>query len=469
MDMFFALLLTTSGMLAGAFLISIRLRQTQSKEAARRESELATMRSQHLSEIQLGQSERLDLQNRLGELLSERASLAEKAKRAEELKLSLAEREKSLDKLSQKSQTAAEELAYLRATNSKLKEQLSERSEYLKQSRDQLNSNFEHLAQKILDERVKKLSDTNHSQMENFLSPLHTTLQQFQKRVDDQSSREAAERISLKEEIKLLRGLNHELSNEAKNLSRALKGDQKLQGHWGELILEKILESSGLTRDREYEVQVNVTSTDGSRLQPDVIIRLPENKDIVIDSKVSLTAYERYHSAVETTDAETAIKDHINSVKSHIRSLSRKNYDKLPGITSPDFVLMFMPVEAAFLATVKEDPKLFMEAYQQNIVLVSPTTLLITLRTIHNIWRHEYQNQNAQEIAKRAGDLYDKFVGFTEAMKDVGDKLEKAQKAHTLATERLSTGHGNLVKRAETIRSLGVKTKKSLSAEIIGN
>ena len=273
--------------------------------------------------------------------------------------------------------------------------------------------------------------------------------------------KESRDRVSLLQEIVSLKELNTRMSADALNLTKALKGDSKAQGNWGEMVLEKVLEASGLQKGREYETQGSFSNEDGQRLRPDVVVHLPENKHVVIDSKVSLTAWERFSSETEEQQ-ELQLRAHIESIRAHIKDLSAKNYQDLYGINTPDYVLMFIPIEPAFLKALETDARLFGDAFDKNIMLVCPSTLLVTLKTIHNIWRFEYQNRNALEIARQAGALHDQFVLFAEALEDIGDKLDKAQRAYETAHKRLSSGKGNLVGRIQRLETLGAKARKSI-------
>jgi DNA recombination protein RmuC len=261
--------------------------------------------------------------------------------------------------------------------------------------------------------------------------------------------------------------MNLQMSQDAQNLVKALKGDTKAQGNWGEIILQRILEISGLVKDREYFVQVSITTEDGKRYQPDIIVQLPDKKNIIIDSKVSLIAYDRYISNENEDDKQKEINSHLLSIKAHLKSLNSKNYQNLYKIDSLDFVFMFIPIEGAFALALQNDRQLYDTAFEMNIIIVSPTTLLATLRTIENMWNREYQNRNAFEIAKQSGDLFDKFVGFIEDLKNVGDRMDQAKKSYVGAMKKLTDGSGNLVRRVEKIKELGAKTSKSLPQNIV--
>mgnify|MGYP003665092215 CR=1 FL=1 len=336
---------------------------------------------------------------------------------------------------------------------------------------EQLREQFRGLANDVLDEKSRRFAETSRLGLAEILRPLQEKITGFEKKVDDVYSREARERFSLEKEIKNLQLLNARIGEDAVNLTRALRGESKTQGAWGEFILSSILEASGLTDGREYETQQSFhddaqESTSQSRLrsQPDVLVHLPDNRQVIIDAKVSLTAYERYCSSDDDAERKVALKLHVQSLRTHIRQLSDKQYQNLPKVHSLDFVLLFMPVEPAFSVALQHDPELFNHAFERNIVLVGPSTLLATLRTIHNIWRYEYQSRNAQEIARQAGALYDKFVGFAEDMDDLGRKLDAGQRSFESAMNKLKTGKGNLVGRAERLKSLGARTSKQQDA-----
>ncbi len=347
------------------------------------------------------------------------------------------------------------------------RDQATEKLKVLENARENLTAEFKVLANEIFDDKSKKFTQQNAANLETVLKPLTGQLSDFQKRVEETYDKEARERFSLVKEIRGLQALNNQISEDAVNLTKALKGDSKAQGSWGELTLERILEASGLVKGREYDVQVSLKDEHGSRLQPDAIVHLPDNKDVIIDSKVTLTAYHEYVSSDDDKVRERAAQKHLQSISGHIRDLSSKDYQNLPELRTLDFVLMFLPVEDAFSLAVQRDPQLFSKAFENNIILVGPSTLLATLRTIQHIWRNEYQSQNAQEIARRAGDLYDKFVNFIGDVEEVGMRLDKAHEAYDRAHNRLTSGRGNLVSRAETLKKLGAKTSKQITKSLV--
>lgn len=337
----------------------------------------------------------------------------------------------------------------------------------LTEAKTQLSHEFKALATQILDENSRKMAEQNRDTLDNVLQPLRHQLSDFRQKVEETYEKESQQRFSLAHEIQRLQSLNERISEDAVNLTNALKGQTKLQGAWGEVILERVLERSGLERGREYEIQVSLKDQQGQRLQPDVILYLPENRHVVIDSKVSLTAYAAYYGAEDEEQGRQFLRQHVQSVRNHIRGLSRKQYQDLTGLSSLDFVLLFIPVEGAFSAAVQAEAELFNEAFEQNIVLVSPSTLLATLRTIHNIWRYEYQSRNAQEIARQAGNLYDKFVNFVGDLQEIGQRLGGAQQAWDKAYNKLVDGKGNLVRRVESLKALGARASKSLDDSLL--
>jgi DNA recombination protein RmuC len=329
-----------------------------------------------------------------------------------------------------------------------------------------LSDQFKNLANEILEEKSKRFAEQNQQNLDTLLKPLQEKLTDFRKQVDETYQSEARERFALKQEVEKLAGLNLRMTDETRALTNALKGESKTQGDWGELVLETILENSGLRKGEEYLVQDTQTISDGSRLQPDVVIRLPESKHLVIDSKVSITAYTRYIQADDDSIKTAELNSHVLSIKQHIQGLSAKNYQDLYGVGSIDFVLMFIPIEPAFLAAMRHAPDIYQEALKKNIVIVCPSTLLATVRTVAHLWRQEHQNRNAQEIARQCASLYDKFVGFVEDLDKVGQRLEQAQISYTDAVGKLKTGRGNLIRTAENVKKLGVKPNKSLPSKL---
>lgn len=334
------------------------------------------------------------------------------------------------------------------------------------QSEARLQQQFENLANRIFDSKSDSFRDLNKHSLDLLLTPFKTQLDGFKQQVQDVYANEAKERHSLQSEVARLQQVYQLMSTETANLTKALKGDNKQQGNWGEVILARILSESGLREGHEYDIQVSLTNEDGKRYQPDVIVHLPQDKDIVVDSKVSLTAYERFFNAEDEVTRQQALQEHVNSIRSHIRELGRKDYHLLKGIKTLDYVLMFVAVEPAFLAALEADPSLVKYALDNNIMLVSPTNLLVALRTIDNLWRYDKQNQNAKLIADKAAKLYEKLRLFTNDMHDMGASLNKAQGSYDSAMKRLATGKGNVIKQAQHFVELGVEIKKPLPLEL---
>jgi DNA recombination protein RmuC len=348
-----------------------------------------------------------------------------------------------------------------------LSKKLKEQKQELENIRDKFSIEFKNLANEILDEKSKKFTEQNKTNLDQILKPLGEKIREFEKKVDDVYDKEAQQRFSLKEEVKRLAELNQQVSKEAHNLTQALKGQSKTQGGWGEMILENILERSGLVKDREYFVQKSFTDKDGKRLQPDVVVSYPGKKNVVIDSKVSLTAYEKFAASDLKEEQNIALKEHLLSVRKHIDELNSKNYQHIYELNSLDFVMMFMPVEPAFMLAIQHDPGLWNYAYDKGILLISPTNLIAALKMVASMWQQEYQSRNVLEIADQSGKLYDKFVSLVEDLLDVGRKLKTTQTSYENSMKKLSEGRGNLVSRVENIRKLGAKASKELPKAII--
>ncbi|WAC41790.1 DNA recombination protein RmuC [Pedobacter sp. SL55] len=337
----------------------------------------------------------------------------------------------------------------------------------LEELQQRFNIEFSNIANKILDEKSAKFTLQNQSNLDQILNPLKANIKAFEEKVDKVYQTEAAERSQLKGVIFQLMDQSKQIQTDANNLTKALKGDNKKQGSWGEIILERVLETSGLVKDREYTIQKSLNNSEGERFQPDVVINLPDDKNLIVDAKISLVAYERMINAETEEEKTLYLKQHLISIKNHIDGLSAKNYQHLYAINSPDFVLLFIPIEASFSVTVQADTELFNYAWNKKVVLVSPTTLLATLRTIASIWKVDRQNKNVFEIAKEAGGLYDKFVGFIKDMEDIERSLTNSQKAYNEAFKKLQYGSGNLITRAEKIKKLGAKTNKQIDQKFL--
>jgi DNA recombination protein RmuC len=360
----------------------------------------------------------------------------------------------------------ASELSANKEKNNGMQERLAQHQSDLVELKRQFQEEFQNLANRIFDEKSSKFNEQNKQQLDSVLHPFKDKLREFETKVERVYAEENKDRIELKTEIKMLAELNGKLSSEANNLATALRGN-KQQGNWGEMILEKILERSGLVKGQEYDTQVHTENQEGEKIKPDVVVNLPDNKHIIVDAKVSLTAYNLMISSELEEDRMMHLKMHSDSVRSHIKLLSDKHYPTSKHLTTPDFVLLFMPIEAAFSTAMQHDNELYNYAWDRKVVLVSPTTLLATLRTVSSIWTQEKRTRNAETIAEEAGKLYDKFVGFVEDLVEIGKRMDNAKKSYEEAMTKLTTGTGNLVRRAEHMKTLGAKTTKQLTPKVI--
>jgi DNA recombination protein RmuC len=346
-------------------------------------------------------------------------------------------------------------------------ERNKEQKEEVEKLQLKFTKEFENLANKILDEKSNKFTEQNKENMKNILTPLQDKIQLFEKKVEDTHKESIDYHAALRQQILGLREMNIQMSKETINLTKALKGDSKMQGNWGELVLERVLEKSGLEKGREYEVQQAFTTEDGNRVFPDVVINLPDGKKMIVDSKVSLTAYEKYINEEDDNVRSGYLKEHVNSIKRHVEQLGNKNYHDLYQIESPDFVLLFIPIEPAFAMALNEDTSLYNKAFEKNIVIVTPATLLATLRTIDSMWTNQKQQENAVEIARQAGALYDKFEGFVADLIKIGKKIDESKIEYSGAMNKLVEGKGNLITSVEKLKKMGAKAKKSLPENII--
>lgn len=358
-------------------------------------------------------------------------------------------------------------LSRLNTTIEQERKGFEEKLAILHDAEKRLREEFENLGNRIFEDTTKKFTDKNKTDMETLLNPLREQIKDFEKKVTDTHTEASKDRASLQTHIENLKKLGEQMSQEALNLTTALKGESQTQGAWGEIVLEKALEMSGLSEGREYHSQSSYKGGNGNTLRPDVIVHLPEGKDVIIDSKVSLTAYERYVSCEDEEERKDHLKEHVLSFRNHIKELSDKRYEDIPEITSLNYVLMFVPLESAFMLAIEAERGLYAEAFEKNVIIVCPSTLLATLRTIHSIWQFEDQNSNAREIAESAGRMYDKFVTFVEHLEEVGRRIEQSDQAYQKAMGSLRDGKGNLVKRASDLRELGVKTSKDLPRDLV--
>lgn len=396
------------------------------------------------------------------------------ASKLEEKDKALAEKDSFLEE--SKTETAAgrkhvfelsNELATSKANYINLEEKLRNQKNEFEELQNRFTAEFENLAGRIFEDKSRRFTEQNKENLDTILNPLKERIADFEKKVNDVYISETKERAALAEQLRNLHELNRQMSEEANNLTKALKGDTKTQGSWGEFILESILEKSGLVKGREFQIQETIKGDDGSNLRPDVIINMPDEKSMIIDSKVSLTAYESYSSGEDNEARKRSLGEHINSIRRHIKGLSPKEYQNLYGLQSLDFVLMFIPIESAFALAVQNDQSLFYDAFEKNIVIVSPSTLLATLRTISSIWKQEKQNKNALEIARKGGELYDKLAAFVKDLISVGMSMDAAKKSYEDAMKKLADGKGNIISRAENLKLMGVNATKSIDTRII--
>jgi len=349
----------------------------------------------------------------------------------------------------------------------KERETAAEKIQLLTEAREALSNQFKALAGEILEEKSKRFSEQNQESLGTLLDPLKVQLGEFRKKVEEVYVQEGKDRVELKKQVEMLAELNRTIGEEARNLTTALQGSNKVQGNYGELVLEKVLEASGLRKGHEYHVQVSHANEEGRRLQPDVVIELPGDRRLVVDSKISLDAYQQAVTAEDDASRETSLKAHITSLQTHIRGLSEKNYQKLYGLKSLDFVIMFVPLEPAFMMAVTHQRDLFGDAWNRNVLLVSPSTLLFVVRTVAHLWRQEAQTRNAQEIAEQGASLYEKLAGFVKDLDDLGSRLRQAQESYEGAYSKLSTGKDNAIRQAQKLVQLGVKPKKSLPEPLV--
>ncbi len=398
---------------------------------------------------------------------SDKSSFEAEAKRVPQLTEQLEDARRSVSELNKQLGDLKVDIAAARRDLEAERRVAPDKLALLAGAQEVLTNQFKSLANDILEEKSKRFIEQNQTNLGQLLDPLRLKITEFQTKVEHGYVQEGKDRSALAEQVRQLMDLNIRLSDEANNLTKALKGSSKTQGSWGELVLERVLEASGLRKDEEYIVQGSHTREDGSRAQPDVLIRLPEERNLIVDAKVSLTAYEEFSSSEDEATRAAATKRHLDSVKAHIRGLSDKNYQTLYGLKSLDCVLMFIPIEPAFMLAVTSDRELFMEAWNRNVLLVSPSTLLFVVRTVAHLWRQEAQNRNAQEIAKRGGELYDKFVGFVEDLTQLGIRLSQAQAEYEQVFSKLKSGRGNLIGQAQKLKALGVKPTKALAQGLV--
>ncbi|GAA0857385.1 DNA recombination protein RmuC [Aliiglaciecola litoralis] len=424
-------------------------------------SQLSAELSKADQQLDQAHAQQLEAQRKVGELEQKNIQI-------EQLKMEVDSWQKQSQQLQDKANQYSSQLEAQTASFAQERIALQDKMDLLANAENRLQAQFENLANKIFEQKHEKFTQTSKAGLDALLSPLKDQIEGFKRQVTDQYVKEGQERASLKTEILGLKELNQQITQEAAALTKALKGDNKQQGNWGEIVLDRILTESGLREGHEFETQVSLKNESGKLYQPDVIVHLPNDKDIVVDSKVSLADYEKYFNQQEDEASRRAhLNAHVNSMRSHIKELGKKDYQDLKGIRTLDYVLMFVPIESAFLVAIEHSPELIKLALDNNIMLVSPTNLLVALRTINNIWQYEYQNQNAQKIATQAGKLYDKFHGFVEDMEKIRRSVDAVSNHVDAATNKLVSGKGNLVRQIEQFRVLGVQTNKKLKQAMV--
>ncbi|MFC2131953.1 DNA recombination protein RmuC [Bacteroidota bacterium] len=415
------------------------------------------------SEQGISKEEAENIKKQISELSTDKRIAEERVNNLKSDKEAL---ENKLDELSYNLGEARENWVSEKKNNENLTQKLDEQKEEIDKLQKKFTLEFENLANRIFEEKSRKFTEQNRSNLDDLLKPLGQKIKEFEKKVEETYDIEARQRASLGGEIKKLIEQTQSVEREAKNLATALKGQAKTQGNWGEMILESLLENSGLEKDREYFIQKSYIK-DGRRLQPDVVVKFPGQRDMVIDAKVSLVAYERFSSAETKEKQDIALKEHLNSIKRHIDELSMKNYQEIYDLNTLEFVMLFIPIEPAYLTAMKGNPELWNYAYNKRILLISPTNLIAILKMTENLWQQEIQRKNVREIARQGGDLYDKFVGFVNDLQNIGKKIDDSKLSYDAAMKKLSEGKGNLISRAEKLRELGAKTKKTLPQELL--
>jgi len=445
------------GIIAGFILLYFRLGRSGNKRISEEMEQLKQQVDMLSKENDLLHKD-IDLLSKEKSAIGERARMLQE--QSEQANLQIREKDASILGLNNNLTTSVTEY-------NNLQKKLDEQKADIEKLQEKFRVEFKNLANEILEEKTQKFTEQNKIKLDEILKPLGEKIRDFEKKVEETYDKESKQRFSLEREIKNLTDLNQQISKEASNLTNALKGQAKTRGNWGEIILESILEKSGLTLDREFFIQQSYTNEFGKRMQPDVIVAYPGERNVVIDSKVSLVAYERFASAETKEEQELAARDHLLSVRNHISDLSSKNYQDIYALKSLDFVMLFMPIEPAYMLAMQHDPNLWNWAYDRRILLISPTNLIAALRMIANLWRVEYQNKNAMEIARQSGELYDKFTGFLEDLQDIGTKIDATRKVYDASMNKLSTGKGNLIRRVENIKSLGAKAGKEIPKSLL--
>lgn len=479
MEIVYIILALCLGVIIGFLFAKNKLLSLHISELSEKENQIILLEEKIKNEVETklsykSRSEEYEL--KINELRDSKNEVEKELSSSKEKNKLLPEIQNRFDELNKKYElkidtinSLEKQLAETRTTLEEERKSAKEKLVILEEAKENLRREFENISNRIFDDKSEKFILQNKQNLDTILTPFKDQITDFKKKVEDVYDKESKDRRSLQDEIKNLKELNVQISKDAINLTNALKSDPRKQGAWGEIVLEKVLEESGLRKGHEYETQVSFSDDEGNRKRPDAIVRLPDGKDVIIDSKLTLVAYETYYNSDDLEIKSSSLKEFIQNIRKHIQELAGKKYEELEEIRSLEYVLMFIPIESAFMLFIENDRSLYNEAFSKNIVIVSPTTLLVSLKTIHNIWRYEYQNMNARDIAKKAGDLYDKFCNFVESIEEIGKFIKKADEAYETALKRISTGRGNLISQAENIRNLGLKTKKTLPQQLLDN
>ncbi len=446
----------------GVYLVMSRRQDEALAKWRAAEQEREAVEAAYKKEIESLRHHEEALAERLSHVSEEAAALRVRVERIPRLEEVIEHKEEAIEALRARNVDLEKELSDLTARMEEERRQTEKNLKELKEARESMQKEFKLLAANIMEENSRRFTELSKQRVEEVLKPLGQQVVEFKKRIEDVHNEETKEMATLLNEIKHLKELNLKISEDAVNLTKALRGESKRQGVWGEMVLEKVLEASGLREGEEYEREVSLQDDEKRRYRPDVIVHLPNDRDIVIDAKTSLVAYEKYIKAENEEERKRYARQHLEAVKNHVDRLAEKGYANLEGVNTLDFIFMFMPIEGALMLALETDPQLYDKAFRKHIVLVSPTTLLVALRAVENTWRHERQNRNAMEIARRAGALYDKFVGFAEDLEKVGKQLETVRKTYDSAWNKLRDGRGNIVWQIEELKALGARASKEM-------
>ena len=461
------LLLVGMGVFLAIKLSRSQKQQQQTIQQLQQQSEQLIRQEALAEQLTEQKAQNFSLTEQLAELQSFKSILPHKEAQLDELKVRLQQKEQEMTQLRNTLSQHELRVAELSVALENEKSNANEKLALLESTKAQLANEFEVLSNRIFESKQAQFTQQTQSTMDAILKPVQGSLEAFKQRIELVHKEDVTERASLTEQLRQLHSLNHQMSEETHNLTQALKGDSKLQGNWGELILERLLERSGLTEGVEFDREKSFTNGEGKRLRPDVILNLPDNKHVVIDSKVSLLHYEKSLNSNDEVTRASALKQHLQSLKNHIDTLANKRYESLDQLNAPDFVLMFIPIEGAYLMAIEADSSIFEDAFEKRVAVVTPTTLFTSLKTIEQLWRYERQSENTLKLIKRAAEVHDKFVGFVESFEKVGKQLQTAQNTYEITRNQMLSGKGNLVRQAEMLKELAGKTKKEIPEHLL--